>query len=149
MWQDSIDELKRQKAEYIGSKIKIDDNESLPNNSKAVISEISRVDEKKSKELSSYFCEMKNVISEMFRVLKPGKASILVIGNSVFRGKNTYTAECLVEIGQQIGFLVPGIGKRNIARNHRMMPVSHQVDLNSLVQQRMHQEYVIGFYKPC
>jgi len=145
----SIEELTKHKAEYIGNtKIK-DISESLPPYSNSVISEISKVDENKSKIFSSYLHEMKLVISEMFRVLKPGKAAVLVVGNSILRGKNTYTAECLAEIGQALGFLVPGIGKRNIDRNHRMMPVSHQVDLNSLVQKRIHQEYVIGFYKPC
>jgi hypothetical protein len=29
-----------------------------------------------------------------------------------------------------------------------MMPVGFNVDANSIIQQRMHEEYVIGFYKP-
>ncbi len=145
----SIVELAKQRTEYIGNERMKEVSEPLPPFSQGVISEIAEVDQKKSKVLRSYFCALKPVISEMLRVLKPGKAAILVVGNSTFRGKNTYTAECLAEIGQLLGFLVPGIKRRNIDRDRRMMPVGNQVNLNSLVQQRMLQEYVIGFYKPC
>jgi DNA modification methylase len=145
----TIDELSKQKTEYIGNEKVKDSIEMLTAYSDAVITDIATVDVVKSKILRSYFNEMKLVISEMFRVLKPGKGAIVVVGNSTFRGKDTCTGQCLADIGKSIGFLVPGIKIRNIDRNRRMMPVGNKVDLNSQVQQRMHQEYVIGFYKPC
>jgi len=43
---------------------------------------------------------------------------------------------------------VPGIGIRRLDRNRRMMPTSTTVNNESQIQQRMHEEYVIGFYKP-
>jgi DNA modification methylase len=145
----TIDELSKQKAEYIGNEKVSTTTETLPDYSESVISEISLVDEVKSRILRSYFNEMRLVIGEMYRVLKPGKGAIVVVGNSTFRGKNTFTGQCLADIGRSLGFVVPGIKVRNIDRNRRMMPVSSKVNLDSLVQQRMHQEYVIGFYKPC
>jgi len=33
-------------------------------------------------------------------------------------------------------------------RNRRMMPAGAKVDLGSQIQQSMHEEYVIGCYKP-
>ncbi|MBI4332520.1 MAG: hypothetical protein HY673_14710 [Chloroflexi bacterium] len=145
----SIEELAKQRTEYIGNERIKRSVDPLPPFSEAVVSEIAGVDQSKGKILHSYFCEIKLVIGEMFRVLRPGKAAIVVVGNSIFRGKSSYTAECLAEIGQSLGFMVPGVNKRNIDRNRRMMPIGNQVDLNSVVQQRMLQEHVIGFYKPC
>jgi ubiquinone/menaquinone biosynthesis C-methylase UbiE len=91
---------------------------------------------------------MTRVLQEMYRVLKPGKVSIIVVGSSSIRGVDTQTHNCLAEIGQQIGFKIPKIGLRNLDRNRRMLPASSKLNLDSQIQQRMHEEYVIGFYKP-
>ena len=64
------------------------------------------------------------------------------------RDKDTETAECLAEIGLTIGFEIPKIGVRLLDRNKRMLPASMTRDLNSQIQKRMHEEYVIGLYKP-
>jgi len=64
------------------------------------------------------------------------------------RGRDTETQICLAEIGRQIGFQVAKIGVRKLDRNRRMMPAGSELDRGSQIQQRMHAEYVIGFYKP-
>jgi hypothetical protein len=84
----------------------------------------------------------------MYRVLKPGKASIVVVGNSKMRGRNTETHLCLADIGRSLGFEVPKIGVRHLDRDRRMLPAGKKVNDESQIQQRMHEEYVIGFYKP-
>ena len=40
------------------------------------------------------------------------------------------------------------MGIRQIDRNRRMMPVGLKPDLESQIQQRMHEETVIGLIKP-
>ncbi len=145
----TIQELSKTRADYIGAHSIKDIEVPLPRFSKSIVAEMAKVDENKSKILHSYFADMTLALSEMFRVLKPGKAAVLVVGDSVIRGRNIHTAECLAEIGKAQGFSVPAIGRRSIDRNRRMMPVSNQVDLSSIVQNRMHEEQIIGFYKPC
>jgi hypothetical protein len=54
----------------------------------------------------------------------------------------------LVAIGKSIGFEVPMVGIRQLDRNRRMLPASSRVDKNSQIQQRIHEEFVIGFHKP-
>ena len=87
-------------------------------------------------------------MSEMLRVLKPGGTAVFVVGNSKIRGQDVKIPECLGEIGESLGFLVPRIGVRQLDRNRRMMPAGANIDTKSQIQQRMHEEYVIGFYKP-
>jgi hypothetical protein len=65
------------------------------------------------------------------------------------RDKDTRTEACLADIGRTIGFEVPKIGIRYLDRNRRMMPAGFTPDPESQIQQRMHNEYVIGFYKPA
>lgn len=113
-----------------------------------VINELSDTDVKKGKVLHRYYSEMQHTLSEMYRVLRPGKAAVLVVASSVMRGIDTRTQICLSDIGRSIGFVVPEFGIRRIARNRRMLPSGMKVDRSSQIQQRMHEEFVIGFYKP-
>ena len=103
---------------------------------------------KKGQAVLRYYSEMTRTLREMYRVLKPGKAAIVVVGNSILSGKDIQIHQCLADIGKSLGFQVPKIGIRQLDRNRRMMPVGFHVDANSMIQQRMHEEYVIGFYKP-
>ena len=81
--------------------------EELPSATSALVSEIEHVDKKRGKVLHRYYSEMKRVLKEMYRVLKPNNAAIVVVGNSTMRDRDTQTQNCLAEIGQEIGFGVP------------------------------------------
>ncbi len=144
-----IDDLGNRRKEYIGADaIEGEKFESLPSFTSGVIDSLAQVDEKKSLVVRRYYSEMKRVLQEMYRVLKPGKAAILVVGSSIIRGIDTQTQNCLADIGQSLEFEVPKIGVRNLDRNRRMLPAGAKINKDSQIQQRMHQEFVIGFYKP-
>lgn len=144
-----IDDLGQKRKEYIGGEaVTTVEFESLPDEAARVVADIASVDEKKGRILHRYYSEITRILREMLRVLKPGKAAIVVVGNSTMRGRDTETPACLADIGQAVGFKVPKIGVRRLDRNRRMMPAGIKLDLESQIQQRMHEEYVIGFYKP-
>jgi DNA modification methylase len=144
-----IDELGQKRQEYIGGEALTSvEFEPLPDKAAGVVAALTQLDEKKGAVLHRYYSEMTRVLREMWRVLRPGRAAILVVGNSVMRGLDTETHLCLADIGQALGFQVPQIGVRHLDRNRRMMPAGSRLDLDSQIQQRMHEEYVIGFYKP-
>jgi DNA modification methylase len=144
-----IDQLGQQRRKYIGGEaIRAEDFVSLPDYTRQLVQEIAELDERKGDVLRRYYSEMTRTLREMYRVLKPGKAAVLVVGSSVLRGRDTETAVCLADIGRNLGFTVPPIGVRQLDRNRRMMPAGNNVNLNSQIQQRMHEEYVIGFIKP-
>jgi DNA modification methylase len=145
----SIERLSRKRKEYIGGEVLKDVAfEELPEATKGVVADISQQDEKKGQVLRRYYSEMKRTLLEMFRVLRPGKAAIVVVGSSTMRGRDTEIQFCLADIGRSIGFDVPKIGLRNLDRNRRMLPAGMKINLDSQIQQRMHEEHVIGFYKP-
>jgi ubiquinone/menaquinone biosynthesis C-methylase UbiE len=108
---------------------------------------VSALDKKKGLVLCRYYSEMTRALREMYRVLKPGKSAIVVVGTSQMRGCDTETQNCLADIGRSIGFDVPKIGVRVLDRDRRMLPAGFRIDLNSQIQQRMHEEYVIGYIK--
>lgn len=146
----SIDSLGKKRKEYIGGESLSDINlEALPAHTSSVVHEVTALDKKKGTVLHRYYTEMTHALKEMYRVLKPGKAAVVVVGSSIMRNRDTETGTCLAEIGRAIGFDVPLVGVRNLDRDRRMLPVGMNLDLGSQIQQRMHQEYVIGLYKPC
>jgi DNA modification methylase len=145
----SIDALSDKRKEYIGSEgangVTLVE---LPRNVSQTVAEISQKSPAKGKSLQRYYSEMVFVLQEMFRVLKPGKAAIVVVGSSTLAGRDTRVQDCLADIGKNIGFDVPMIGVRQLDRDKRMMPAGTSINRLSQIQQRMHEEYVIGFYKP-
>jgi len=144
-----IDDLSLKRKEYIGSEMITNFNyESLPEFTAAIVADISKIDSNRGTVLHRYYSEMTRTLSEMYRVLKPGKAAIVVVGNSIMRGKDTEIPNCLADIGCQVGFQVPKIGVRKLDRDKRMLPAGIEKNINSQIQRRMHEEYVIGFYKP-
>jgi DNA modification methylase len=144
-----IHALSEKRKDYIGAEnITQFQFEHLPIYTTQVVSEITQLDPQKGQVLRRYYSEMTQVLREMHRVLKQGKAAILVVGNSEMRGRDTETQNCLADIGKAIGFEVPAIGVRNLDRDRRMLPAGETIDRKSQIQKRMHEEYVIGFYKP-
>jgi len=144
----SIKKLSKKRKEYIGGEVIHNIRfEKLPVIAEEVVSDIFKLDPKKGRTLGRYYSEMTRTLREFYRVLKPGKAAILVVGNSTMRGRDTKIHTCLAEIGKEIGFLVPMIGVRHLDRNRRMLPSGSTINRDSQIQQRMHEEYVIGFYR--
>lgn len=140
--------LSKKRSTYIGGEMTTDIFfEDLPDFSSQVIAEISAKNNKKGLVVKRYYSEMKRVLSEMFRVLRPGKAAVVVVGNSTIEGCSTETHLCLAEIGRTIGFSTPKIISRKLDRNRRMMPTGKNVDDQSQIQQRMHKEFILEFQK--
>ncbi|MBA3533578.1 MAG: site-specific DNA-methyltransferase [Ardenticatenales bacterium] len=144
-----IAELGDRRRGYIGGESTTDVRfEPLPPRTAAVVEALGHLDPKKGLVLHRYYSEMTRVLREIFRVLKPGKAALVVVGNSVMRGRDTETQQCLAEIGQVLGFDVPAIGLRHLDRDRRMLPAAQVAAMDSQIEQRMLVEYIIGFYKP-
>ena len=119
--------------------------ETLPSFTGQLVEEFKTSDTQRGQSLHRYYTEMTRTLKEMYRVLKPNRAAIVVVASSVIRDRDTETDKCLKEIGESIGFEVPMIGVRRLDRNRRMMPAGHRIDGDSQIQKRMHEEFVIGF----
>jgi DNA modification methylase len=144
----SINALSNLRKEYIGGEsITLFEFESLPPKTKALVNKVEKFDKKKGKVLARYYSEMIRCVREMYRVLRPGKAAIVIVGSSNMRGIDTQVHTCLEEIGRTIGFEIPHIGIRRIDRDRRMLPAYKKGNNGSQIENRMYEEHVIGFYK--
>jgi DNA modification methylase len=145
---NSVEHLSALRSEYIGSeRLRGAQFGSLPKRPTGIIQELAQRDKSKSAVLSKYFTDMTAVLTEMYRVLRHDAAAVVVVGPSVMRGMDVQTHHCLADIAAELGFDVVGVVQRLLDRNKRMMPTRiHKTD--SIIEQRMHEEYVIGLWKP-
>lgn len=88
------------------------------------------------------------ILSEINRVLKPGAAAVIVVGPSTMREIRIQTHLYLAEVAKFIGFDVVGIGDRRLDRDKRMMPARIKKGPMNGIEQRMHEEFIIGLIKP-
>lgn len=145
---EQIGRLSELRATYIGSeRVGGMGYVALPNRAEAMVQRLSAKDRKKASVLRKYFSEMREAIAEMYRVLRPNSAAIVVVGTSTMRGINVETHLCLTDIAAAVGFDVVGIPARQLDRNRRMMPARLGRKTDSMIEQRIHEEYVIGLWK--
>jgi DNA modification methylase len=145
---ESLNSLSGLRARYIGSEqLGPAPSEELPSFSQGIVCRLEKIDAKKAKILRKYYVDMLLSIREMFRVLKHNSAAVIVVGTSTMRGLNVETHTCLAELGVAAGFKLIGITERRLDRNRRMMPARFGQQTDSVIEKRMHVEYVIGLYK--
>jgi len=144
----SVESLGTKRKEYIGGESLTDiEFEEMPEFTNQIIARISQINRSKGRIAHRYYSEMARVLREMYRVLKPGKGAVLVVGTSIVQGIDTQIDRCLTDLGVACGFEVVGVGIRQIDRDKRMLPAGAIANRNSQIQQRMHSEYVIGLHK--
>jgi DNA modification methylase len=93
-----------------------------------------------------YFLDMRKVLAEMHRVLRPEKPAIIVVGPSVVKGLTIPTGELLAKIGESLGFKCLGRSTRPLDRNKRYLPVSSQPTKRG-IEARIHEEEIIALIK--
>ena len=145
----SVGHLSALRAEYVGSeRVKGTSFATLHERPAGIIRELAQLDKGKSEILAKYFTEMRAVLAEMYRVLRNDSVAVVVVGPSVMRSLNVQTHLCLADIAAKLGFDVVGVVQRVLDRNKRMMPARFSKKMDSMIEQRMHEEYVIGLWKP-
>lgn len=148
MWfghtRKALTDLRRQ---YIGAELRTPNLAFPSETANRVLRNLHRKDENRAAVVAYYFRDMEIVLRQMLRVLDEGRAAILVVGSSTIRGVEIKAPTVLAELANSVGFRVIGIGRREIDRDARMMPVSHNSSRKG-IEARMHEEGVIGLVKP-
>ena len=143
-----IDDLSGIRAHYLGHNTAgTTQFDGLPRQCEATLTQLTERDTKKAAALRRYFGEMCAVIEEMWRVLKKDKPAVIVVGSSNLRGLDVETHKGLAALGEKVGFELAGIGVRRLDRDKRLMPARWGSQRHSQIEERMHQEYVIGLVK--
>lgn len=79
-----------------------------------IIDDLMKIERPLAVDVANYFLDMKNVFSEMHRVLKPGGKACIIIGNTNLRGVEILNAQVAAEQMQVAGFKKVEFIKREI-----------------------------------
>lgn len=142
-----LSKLRTIRAEAIGSERNGRQKGILPDFVNESVATLETKDQRKAHILKKYFQDMQTTLREMKRVLKADRAIVMVIGPSIMRCISIPTHLCMEEIGKELGFKIFGNTLRPIARNRRLMPARFKTNELSMIEQRMHEEYVLAFWK--
>ena len=152
---DAIPRLSSLRGRYIGAErtapADSNGNGMRPASVQSVVERLAAEDSPRSRVLSRYFDDMTAAIVEMARVLRPGSATVIVVGPSVMRGVLVPTHRCLADIAAAVGLDVVAVAPRNLDRDRRMMPARSRPQPSTDpigIERRMHTEYIIGAVKP-
>lgn len=145
---DQIEDLATLRANYIGAE-RTDgaSDEPLPPRAEGIIARLAALDMAKSRVLRKYYNDMRRAIRQIFRVLKPNRAVIIVVGSSTMRGIDVETHQCLADEAIGVGLHKVSMIERKLDRDKRMMPARFGAK-GSGIEERMHHEYVIAGMKP-
>jgi DNA modification methylase len=143
-----IKALSSLRSQYIGSeKWGNGCQVELPADVERTINLLEQKDASKARVLKKYFYDMELALKEMHRVLRPECAAIVVVGPSTMRGFKIETHNHLASIAAKSGFEIVNNVRRTLDRNRRMMPVGLVRNGDSIIEQRIHEEFVIGLLK--
>ena len=154
VWLGSqIPHLGSLRGKYIGTERQsFQEAVPLPDDAQRAVASLSEIDRQKSRVLARYLGEMRQAIKEMHRVIRPGRAAVIVVGPSTMRGQRIATQDYLAGIAEQVGFEKVRVAERLLDRDRRMMPArwgngQKNGNGNKGIELRLHEEFVIGLAK--
>ena len=150
VWLDeSVEWLGRHRAQYIGSeRWREIEGVTLPVPVRECVACLAEQDPSKARVLDKYFKDISLAILEMHRVLRTGKAALIVVGPSTMRGLRIATHDYVAAISEQAGFEVVAVERRALDRDRRMMPARMDGNGHFGIENRIHEEFVIALLKP-
>ena len=116
----TVNDLAKIRAQYLGhDAVSGVRHANLPDQCEETLQILAEADARKTLTLRRYFGEMSAVIAEMRRVLKKGRAAVIVVGTSNLRGIDVETHKGIAAIGESVGFDLARIGVRRLDRDRR------------------------------
>lgn len=129
--------------EMLGGRPTLDLANNLPSSYlKPVVDKIANLDERRAKDVLSFFLDLEKAIKQAYKILKPQKYFCLVIGNRTVKGIRIPTDFIIAELGENIGFKLMDIFVRNIP-NKRMPLKNSPTNVVGQLEETMSKESII------
>lgn len=110
------------------------------------INEVAGLDEKRAREVLSFYLDLEKAMGQADRILKPKKYFCLVIGNRTVKGVRIPTDFIIAELGENMGFKPRDIFVRHIP-NKRMPKRNSPTNIAGELSETMNEESIVVLQK--
>jgi hypothetical protein len=94
-----------------------------------------------------YLCDLRMVLAEIARVLRPGGLALLVVGPTIISSRRTDAADVVGALGQSFGLAVVASVARQLRGAHRSLPPPRSARAGSPLANRMRREVIVALRK--
>lgn len=98
--------------------------------------------QRESSGFESYYADMKQALKQICRTLKPGRYATLIIGDSIYKGKNYNTAEIIAAQSEDYGFDFSAIFERPLHKTKRSFGAGRRATTEKILILRKRREKV-------
>ncbi|MBU4512088.1 transcriptional repressor LexA [Patescibacteria group bacterium] len=107
-----------------------------------VLDKISKKDEKRAKDVLSFYVDLNKCLERAYKILKPSKYFCLVIGNRLVKQVRIPTDFIITELGESVGFSCEDIVVRNIP-GKRMPMKNSPTNVAGELEETMNKESIV------
>ena len=97
--------------------------------------------------LRRYVRDLREVVRENFRVLRPGGKAVYVVGNCNLRDTFIENSKCVTDLAAEAGFSVRSSRKRPLPENRRYLPPPSMRSSGKALRKRMREEVILTLVK--
>lgn len=149
-WIDLFEEPNKASGvdnELLGGKAtKILEHSLNSNYLKNSLSKISKIDEKRAKDVLSFYIGLNDCLKQAYKILKPKKYFCLVVGNRLVKQVRIPTDFIIAELAEKIGFTCEDIFVRNIPG--KRMPIKNSpTNIVGALEETMNKESIVVLRK--
>jgi hypothetical protein len=149
----SISELRRRRAESIGTETGRDFNDDDPKFARAkkafnCLRNASSFAPRERKMARRYIVDLDSAIGEVARVLRPEGRAIYVVGDCNLRGLFIENSRIVCSLMRSHNLSWISARRRELPRNKRYLPPPCSKKAGSQLQARMGEEVILAFRKP-
>ena len=110
------------------------------------LNKIAKVDEKRAKDVLSFYIGLNDCLKQAYKILKPKKYFCLVVGNRLVKQVRIPTDFIIAELGEKIGFTCEDVFVRNIPG--KRMPIKNSpTNIVGALEETMNKESIVVLRK--
>jgi SAM-dependent methyltransferase len=150
VWMDhSISDVRELRSTNVGAEIAATANDD-DKSTETVMQDMCEGDELTGRNhgmLRRYVRDLREVVRENFRVLRPGGKAVYVVGNCNLRDTFIENSKCVTDLAVEAGFSVRPSRRRPLPENRRYLPPPATRSSGNALRKRMREEVILTLVK--